>query len=49
MVLADLGRKLTAALHSLGKATVIDEEVLNAMLKVISILLVQTQSISIRK
>lgn len=49
MVLADLGRKLTAALHSLGKATVIDEEVLNAMLKVISILLVQTQSIRIRK
>ena len=27
MVLADLGRKITAALHSLGKATVIDEEV----------------------
>ena len=49
MVLADLGRKLTAALHSLGKATVIDEEVLNAMLKVTLILLVQTQSISIRK
>ncbi len=33
MVLADLGRKLTAALHSLGTATVIDEDVLNAMLK----------------
>ena len=33
MVLADLGRKLTDALNSLGKATVIDEEVLNAMLK----------------
>lgn len=33
MVLADLGRKITAALHSLGKATVIDEEVLNSMLK----------------
>lgn len=33
MVLADLGRKITAALHSLGKATIIDEEVLNAMLK----------------
>ena len=33
MVLADLGRKLTAALHSLGRATVIDEDVLNAMLK----------------
>ena len=33
MVLADLGRKITTALNSLGKATVIDEEVLNAMLK----------------
>ena len=33
MVLADLGRKLTDALNSVGKATVIDEEVLNAMLK----------------
>jgi hypothetical protein len=28
MVLADLGRKITAALHSLGKATIIDEEVI---------------------
>ena len=36
MVLADLGRKLTDALNSLGKATVIDEEVLNAMLLEIS-------------
>ena len=33
MVLADLGRKINAALHSLSKATVIDEDVLNAMLK----------------
>jgi len=33
MVLADLGRKITTALHSLGKATVIDEDVLNSMLK----------------
>ena len=33
MVLADLGRKITSALNSLGKATVIDEDVLNAMLK----------------
>jgi len=33
MVLADLGRKITAALNSLGKATVIDEDVLKAMLK----------------
>ena len=28
MVLADLGRKITSALNSLGKATIIDEEVL---------------------
>ena len=27
MVLADLGRKITSALNSLGKATIIDEEV----------------------
>lgn len=27
MVLADLGRKITNALHSLSKATVINEEV----------------------
>lgn len=33
MVLADLGRKITSALNSLGKATIIDEEVLGAMLK----------------
>ncbi|CAO1298935.1 unnamed protein product [Diamesa serratosioi] len=33
MVLADLGRKITTALHSLSKATIINEEVLNAMLK----------------
>ena len=33
MVLADLGRKINAALHSLSKATVINEEVLNSMLK----------------
>lgn len=33
MVLADLGRKINAALHSLSKATVINEEVLNDMLK----------------
>ena len=33
MVLADLGRKINAALHSLSKATVINEEVLNGMLK----------------
>lgn len=33
MVLADLGRKITTALRSLSTATVINEEVLNAMLK----------------
>ena len=33
MVLADLGRKINAALHSLSKATIINEEVLNSMLK----------------
>ena len=27
MVLADLGRKITSALNSLGEATIIDEEV----------------------
>lgn len=36
MVLADLGRKITSALNSLGKATVIDEDVLNRMLNEIS-------------
>ena len=34
MVLADLGRKITAALHNLSAAPVINEEVLNALLKV---------------
>ena len=33
MVLADLGRKINAALLSLNKATVINEDVLNGMLK----------------
>ena len=33
MVLADLGRKINAALLSLNKATVINEEVLTNMLK----------------
>ena len=41
MVLADLGRKITNALNSLGKATVIDEEVLNALLKEISLALME--------
>lgn len=31
MVLADLGRKITTALHSLSKATVINEDVSNVM------------------
>nr|CAD7445245.1 unnamed protein product [Timema bartmani] len=34
MVLADLGRKITSALRSLSNATVINEEVLNAMIVV---------------
>ena len=33
MVLADLGRKINAALQSLNSATIINEEVLNNMLK----------------
>ncbi|KAJ7373154.1 Signal recognition particle [Desmophyllum pertusum] len=33
MVLADLGRKITTALRSLSNATIINEEVLGAMLK----------------
>ena len=33
MVLADLGRKINKALLELNKATVIDEDVLNSMLK----------------
>lgn len=33
MVLADLGRKITSALRSLSNATIINEEVLNGMLK----------------
>ena len=41
MVLADLGRKITAALNSLSKATVIDEEVLKSMLKDIAVALLQ--------
>lgn len=33
MVLADLGRKITTALHSLSKATIINEEVSTTKLK----------------
>ena len=35
MVLAELGRKITNALHNLSKASVINEDVLNALLKVL--------------
>ena len=42
MVLADLGRKITSALNSLGKATIIDEDVLNAMLKEICTALLES-------
>ncbi|KAJ3105907.1 Signal recognition particle [Phlyctochytrium bullatum] len=41
MVLVDLGRKLQSALHSLTKETVIDEKVLNALLKDICSALLQ--------
>lgn len=41
MVLADLGRKITTALRSLGSATVINEEVLESMLKDICTALIQ--------
>lgn len=33
MVLADLGKRLTTALRNMTNSTVIDEEVLNEMLK----------------
>jgi len=36
MVLADLGRRIRNAIGKLGQATVINEEELNAMLKVLS-------------
>ena len=42
MVLADLGRKINNALHSLSKATVINEEVLNSMLKEICAALLES-------
>ena len=41
MVLADLGRKINAALHSLSKATIINEEVLASMLKEICAALIE--------
>ncbi|XP_037071896.1 LOW QUALITY PROTEIN: signal recognition particle 54 kDa protein-like [Pollicipes pollicipes] len=42
MVLADLGRKITTALRSLGNATVINEEVLNSMLKDVCMALLES-------
>lgn len=33
MVLADLGRKITSALHKLNKTTVVDEEAVKQCLK----------------
>lgn len=41
MVLADLGRKITSAIRSLNSATVINEEVLDNMLKEISRALIE--------
>ena len=40
--MADLGRKITSALNSLGKATIIDVDVLNAMLKEICTALLES-------
>eukprot|EP01137_Pigoraptor_chileana_P017563 Opistho-2@75813 len=42
MVLADLGRRITTALRSMTNATVIDEEVLDAMLKEICAALLES-------
>ncbi|GAU98349.1 hypothetical protein RvY_09507 [Ramazzottius varieornatus] len=42
MVLADLGRKITAAIRSLNNATVINEEALDAMLKEICTALLES-------
>lgn len=41
MVLAELGRKITSALQNLSKATVIDEEVLKALLKEVCAALIE--------
>ncbi|XP_014249055.1 signal recognition particle 54 kDa protein [Cimex lectularius] len=41
MVLADLGRKITSALRSLSNATIINEEVLNSMLKEVCAALIE--------
>lgn len=42
MVLAELGRKITSALRSLGNATVINEDVLNSLLKEICTALIES-------
>ncbi|KAI0093690.1 signal recognition particle protein [Irpex rosettiformis] len=42
MVLADLGRKLNAALSSLNRASVVDEKVLDALLKEVCAALLET-------
>ncbi|PAA48838.1 hypothetical protein BOX15_Mlig016372g1 [Macrostomum lignano] len=42
MVLAELGRKITTALRSLSSATVINEEVLNSMLKEVCMALMES-------
>ncbi|CAH8865681.1 unnamed protein product [Trichobilharzia szidati] len=41
MVLAELGRKITSALRSLGNATIINEDVLNSLLKEICTALIE--------
>ncbi|VEL06759.1 unnamed protein product [Protopolystoma xenopodis] len=41
MVLAELGRKITSALRSLGNATVINEDVLNSLLKEVCTALIE--------
>ena len=42
MVLADLGRKITSALKSLNNATIINEDVLNDLLKEICAALIES-------
>ena len=49
MVLADLGRKITAALHNLSAAPVINEEVLNALLKVTTLQTLSMRSCNVLK
>lgn len=41
MVLAELGNKITKALHTMAQATVVDDEVLNTLLKSIALALLQ--------